>query len=61
MVSHPDFVDRSQEPEELEEELIAEFEDEEEDLALLRKEKTELKFWQQPPYSSLLDSEIAKE
>lgn len=61
MVSYPDFVDRSQEPEELEEELIAEFEDEEEDLALLRKEKTELKFWQQPPYSSLLDSELAKE
>ena len=44
----------------MEEELIAGFEDEE-DLALLRKEKLELKFWQKPPFSSLLDSEIAKE
>ena len=30
-------------------------------MALLRKEKTELKFWQKPPYSSLLDLELAKE
>jgi len=60
IVSHPEFVDRSQEPEENEEELIAEFE-EEEDLALMRKEKRELKFWQKPPFSSLLDPEIAKE
>lgn len=60
VVSHPEFVDRSQEPEELEEELIAGF-DEEEDLALLRKEKMELKFWQKPPFSSLLDPELAKE
>ncbi|MFX1408764.1 MAG: hypothetical protein ACFFA6_00295 [Promethearchaeota archaeon] len=59
IVSHPEFVDRSQEPEELEVELVAEFE--EEDLALLRKEKTELKFWQKPPFSSLLDPELAKE
>ncbi|MFW9853282.1 MAG: hypothetical protein ACFFDS_10075, partial [Candidatus Thorarchaeota archaeon] len=60
VVSHPEFVDRSQEPVELEEELIAGF-DEEEDLALLRKEKMELKFWQKPPFSSLLDPELAKE
>ncbi len=59
IVDHPDFVDRTQE-EEFEEELIAEFDDEE-DLALLRKEKVDLKFWQQPPFSSLLDSELAKE
>ncbi|MFX1568150.1 MAG: hypothetical protein ACFFCV_07265 [Promethearchaeota archaeon] len=64
VTSHPDFIDRSQEEEEIEEpevELIAEFEDEDEDLALLRKEKTELKFWQKPPFSSLLDTELAKE
>lgn len=60
VVSHPDFIDRSQEPEKLEEELIAGFDDEE-DLALLRKEKVDLKFWQKPPFSSLLDSELAKE
>ncbi|MFX0104586.1 MAG: hypothetical protein ACFE75_03735 [Candidatus Hodarchaeota archaeon] len=60
VVSHPDFIDRSEEPEELEEELIAGFEDDE-DLALLRKEKIELKFWQKPPFSSLLDTELAKE
>ncbi|MFX1573077.1 MAG: hypothetical protein ACFFB0_10035 [Promethearchaeota archaeon] len=60
IVSHPEFVDRSEEPEELEEELIADFDDED-DLALLRKEKMDLKFWQQPPFSSLLDTELAKE
>lgn len=60
VVSHPDFIDRSQEPEKLEEELIAGFDDEE-DLALLRKKKVDLKFWQKPPFSSLLDSELAKE
>ena len=59
-MSHPEFIDRSQEIEDMEEELIAGFEDEE-DFALLRKEKTELKFWQKPPFSSLLDTEIAKE
>ncbi|TFG21688.1 MAG: hypothetical protein EU529_12820 [Promethearchaeota archaeon] len=58
VVAHPDFVDRSQE-ETLEEELVAEFDDE--DIALLRKEKTLLKFWQKPPYSSLLDLELAKD
>lgn len=59
-MSHPEFENRDQKVEELEEELIAGFDDEE-DLALLRKEKTELKFWQKPPFSSLLDTEIAKE
>ena len=44
--------------EELEEELVA---GEEEDPALLYKEKLELKFWQKPPFSSLLDPEVAKE
>ncbi|TFG02067.1 MAG: hypothetical protein EU540_02315 [Promethearchaeota archaeon] len=58
IVSHPEFIDRSQE-ETLEEELVAEFDDE--DLALLRKDKTSLKFWQKPPFSSLLDLELAKD
>ncbi len=44
----------------MEEELVAGFDDEE-DLALLRKQKIELKFWQKPPFSSLLDTELAKE
>ncbi|MFW9829220.1 MAG: hypothetical protein ACFFEY_16720 [Candidatus Thorarchaeota archaeon] len=61
VVSHPEFTDRTQETEEKQVELVAEFDDDEEDLALLRKEKTELKFWQKPPFSSLLDTEIAKE
>ena len=60
IVSHPEFIDRSEEIEELEEELVAGF-DEDEDLALLRKDKMELKFWQKPPFSSLLDTELAKE
>ncbi len=60
VVSHEEFIDRTQEVEELEEELIAGFEDDE-DFALLRKEKMELKFWQKPPFSSLLDPELAKE
>ena len=58
VVAHPDFIDRTQE-EELEEELIAGVE--EEDPALLYKEKLELKFWQKPPFSSLLDTELAKD
>jgi chromatin segregation and condensation protein Rec8/ScpA/Scc1 (kleisin family) len=60
IVSHEEFVDRSQEVEEPEEELVAGFDDDE-DFALLRKEKMELKFWQKPPFSSLLDPELAKE
>jgi len=42
----------------LEEELVA---GEEDDPALLHKEKLELKFWQKPPFLSLLDPEVAKE
>jgi len=66
IASHPEFVDRTQEEEpeeleeELEEELVAEFGDED-DPALLYKEKMELKFWNEPPFSSLLDSEVAKD
>jgi chromatin segregation and condensation protein Rec8/ScpA/Scc1 (kleisin family) len=60
VVSHEEFIDRTQEIEEPEEELVAGFEDDE-DFALLRKEKMELKFWQKPPFSSLLDPELAKE
>jgi hypothetical protein len=63
IVSHPDFVDRTHEEEdeeELEEELVAEFGDEE-DPALAYKEKMDLKFWHEPPFSSLLDPEVAKE
>ncbi len=44
--------------EELEEELVA---GEEYDPALSQKDKLELKFWQKPPYSSLLDPELAKD
>jgi len=61
VVSHPDFVDRtknSELDEILEEELIAGVE---EDTALLQKERLELKFWQKPPFSSLLDFELAKD
>jgi chromatin segregation and condensation protein Rec8/ScpA/Scc1 (kleisin family) len=60
VVSHNGFIDRSQEVEEIEEDLVAGFDDDE-DFALKRKEKMELKFWQKPPFSSLLDSELAKE
>ena len=35
--------------------------EEDDDPALLYKEKMELKFWQKPPYSSLLDTELAKD
>ena len=42
----------------MEEELIA---GEEFDPILLQKDKMDLKFWQKPPYSSLLDPELAKE
>ncbi|HEY0089766.1 MAG TPA: hypothetical protein VGB37_13040, partial [Candidatus Lokiarchaeia archaeon] len=44
----------------VEEEIIVES-DEIEDPALLKKDKIELKFWQKPPFSSLLDLELAKE
>ena len=57
----PEFVDRTKEAipdEELETELIA---GEEFDPALLNRDKMELKFWQKPPFSSLLDPELAKD
>lgn len=57
----PEFIDRTKEAipdEELETELIA---GDEYDPALAQKDKTELKFWQKPPYSSLLDPELAKD
>ncbi|MFX0072021.1 MAG: hypothetical protein ACFFAO_13105 [Candidatus Hermodarchaeota archaeon] len=60
VTSHPDFVDRTKE-EELEEEIIAGFEEEEEDEAPILKDKTEPKFWQKPKYRVLLDLELAKD
>lgn len=60
IVGHPEFIDRSgqEEEEEFEEELIA---GEEEDLENIQKDKLDLKFWNKPPFSSLLDPEVAKE
>lgn len=61
IANHPEFVDRTQDvisDEELEEELVA---GEEYDPALSHKDKLELKFWQKPPFSSLLDPELAKD
>jgi chromatin segregation and condensation protein Rec8/ScpA/Scc1 (kleisin family) len=61
VTSSPEFVDRTKEAisdEELETELIA---GEEFDPALLNRDKMELKFWQKPPFSSLLDPELAKD
>jgi chromatin segregation and condensation protein Rec8/ScpA/Scc1 (kleisin family) len=61
VTSSPEFVDRTHEAipdEELEKELIA---GEEFDPALLTRDKMELKFWQKPPFSSLLDPELAKD
>lgn len=59
MVSSPDFVDRTKE-EELEEELIAGFEEEEES-PLIQRDKAEPKFWQKPKYRVLLDLDLAKD
>lgn len=60
MVSSPDFVDRTQE-QELEEELIAGFEEEEEESPLMQRDKFEAKFWQKPKYRVLLDLDLAKD
>lgn len=46
------------ETEEIEQELIAGVE---EDPSLKKREKIDLNFWNKPPFSSLLDSELAKE
>lgn len=60
-MASPDFVNRTQE-EELEEELIAGFEDEDEDESpLLQRDKSDIKFWQEPKYRVLLDLELAKD
>ena len=61
VTSSSEFVDRTQEAildEELETELIA---GEEFDPVLMNRDKMELKFWQKPPFSSLLDPELAKD
>ena len=60
-MASPDFVNRTQE-EELEEELIAGFEEEDEDESpLLQRDKSDIKFWQEPKYRVLLDLELAKD
>jgi chromatin segregation and condensation protein Rec8/ScpA/Scc1 (kleisin family) len=59
VVSHPEFIDRTKE-ENLEKEILAGFDDEDGDLELKRR-PTELKFWQKPPYSTLLNIELAKD
>ena len=60
-MASPDFVNRTQE-EELEEELIAGFEEDDEDESpFLQRDKSEIKFWQQPNYRVLLDLELAKD
>ena len=58
-MASPDFGNRTQE-EELEEELIAGFEDEDES-PLLQRDKSDIKFWQEPKYRVLLDLELAKD
>ncbi|MBD3193763.1 MAG: hypothetical protein GF317_01820 [Candidatus Lokiarchaeota archaeon] len=59
VVSHPDFVDRTKE-ENLEEEVVAGFDDEDDKESPLFRKK-ELKFWQKPPYSTLLNLDLAKD
>jgi chromatin segregation and condensation protein Rec8/ScpA/Scc1 (kleisin family) len=75
VISHPDFVDRTQIEEELEEELIAgveeehptvieehpRVEEEPSDLTSIQKEKLDAKFWQTPKYRVLLDLDLAKD
>lgn len=58
VVSHPDFVDRTKE-ENLEEELVVG--EEEEKGPLFQTGKSDLKFWHKPPYSTLLNIELAKD
>ncbi|TXT59350.1 MAG: hypothetical protein BAJALOKI2v1_220023 [Promethearchaeota archaeon] len=64
VTSHPEFVDRTSE-EELEETLYDEDEEQEDEIEekgpLFQKESKELKFWQKPPYSSLLNIDVAKD
>ncbi|MEJ2276899.1 MAG: hypothetical protein P8Y70_03990, partial [Candidatus Lokiarchaeota archaeon] len=58
VTSHPEFVDRTKE-ENFEEEIVAGF-DEDESIEF-KRDPTELKFWQKPPYSTLLNIELAKD
>lgn len=59
VVSAPDFVDRT---EIVEEEIVAGFDDEEdEDPALAYKQKMDTKFWQRPEFRVLLDTDLAKD
>ncbi|TFG13966.1 MAG: hypothetical protein EU535_04175 [Promethearchaeota archaeon] len=60
VVANPEFVDRTQE-EELEEEIIAGFDEEEDESLLLQRDKMDAKFWQKPKYRVLLDLELAKD
>lgn len=59
VTSHPEFVDRTKE-ENLEKEIMVGFEDDEVNL-LFEKKDIGLKFWQKPPFSTLLNYELAKE
>ncbi len=59
VVSHPEFVDRTKQ-ENLDEELIVGFETDEQE-PLYKKKEIGLKFWQKPPFSVLLNFELAKE
>ena len=60
IVAYPEFVDRTKE-ENLEEEIIAGFDEDEDDTIGYKREPAELKFWQKPPFSTLLNVELAKE
>ncbi len=59
VVSNPEFIDSTKE-EYFEEELIVDF-DEDEVAPLFKKEEKNLKFWQKPPFSTLLNLELAKD
>jgi chromatin segregation and condensation protein Rec8/ScpA/Scc1 (kleisin family) len=61
VVAHPEFVDRTKE-ENLDEELIVGSDsDEETQKLLIKKKQAEIKFWQRPPFKTLLNYELAKE
>jgi chromatin segregation and condensation protein Rec8/ScpA/Scc1 (kleisin family) len=62
VVSHSEFVDRTKE-DLLDEELNTgeKDEDEAEKGPLFRKDKSDLKFWHKPPYSTLLNIDLAKD
>ena len=56
-VSEPDFVDMTLEENQPEELIVGEDDDQDFEVP----SNTELKFWQKPPYSTLLDLELAKD